>query len=220
MRRVDSIVGREFGRLKVESCEGSRPVGKTRKTFWKCKCRCGKTITVARDSLVGNNTTSCGCFAQENARSWSMTHGKSSTPEYAIWCGIIRRCEAQSCKSYSDYGGRGISMCHRWRNDFTAFLADMGPRPSPKHSVEREDNNGNYEPGNCVWETPIKQGRNKRNNRILSANGESLPLAEWAERLGVVSSVIETRLKRGWSVHDAVLSPRMTRWTRRAMGVT
>lgn len=213
--RTKDISGERFGRLIAERFVEKRPVGTTTKPFWSCKCDCGNTLIVSANSLASGNTRSCGCLAKENAGSQVRTHGMSRSTEYVSWCGMVRRCEKTTCEDYPGYGGRGITVCLRWRKSFADFLADMGLKPSRGLSIERLDVNGNYEPGNCIWATPTQQARNKRNSRIIEHNGTSLTLAEWAERLGLDSSVVESRIKRGWLVGDAVTTPRTRHWSRR-----
>jgi len=126
--------------------------------------------------------------------------------EYRIWAGIKKRCINLRCPAYKNYGGRGIQICDRWRDSFPAFLADMGRRPAGM-SVERIDNDGNYEPGNCKWAAPLEQARNCRKNHLVTANGESLPISVWAERLGIRSETIRHRLHRGYTDLAALFAP-------------
>ena len=129
------------------------------------------------------------------------------SPEYGIWCDIKKRCHTQSSHAYADYGGRGIRVCERWRTDFAQFFADMGPRPSADRQIDRIDNDGNYEPGNCRWATRIEQARNKRNNVFLTHWGRRLTIAEWAEETGFTDKQIQSRLKLGWSHRRALTEP-------------
>ena len=124
------------------------------------------------------------------------------TPEYSIWVAMRARCRG----NHRNYGARGITVCERW-NSFANFLADMGPRPSKDHSIDRINNDGNYEPGNCRWATHQQQMRNRGCNRYLTHNGETLMLVEWAERTGLLPHTILTRISRGWTIADALTSP-------------
>ncbi|HEY9737554.1 MAG TPA: hypothetical protein V6D06_14770 [Trichocoleus sp.] len=117
------------------------------------------------------------------------------------------RCHNPNNAAYDRYGGRGIVVCDRWRESFENFYADMGPRPSEQHSIDRINNDGNYEPGNCRWATDKQQSRNTRRNRLLTYNGETLFLDEWAERLSISKHTLQTRLWRGWSVEEAFETP-------------
>lgn len=129
-------------------------------------------------------------------------------PIYKAWWNMKDRCLNPSHKQYKHYGGRGIKVCDRWLNDFDAFVFDMSPRPD-NHSIERRDNNGNYEPNNCYWATTRTQNRNRRPEfqRLLTLNGETLLLADWADRLGVDRRIIHQRLVIGWSVEEALTTP-------------
>lgn len=124
------------------------------------------------------------------------THGASGSPEYVIWTHMKARCFDESDKSYQRYGGRGITVCQRWVNDFPAFYADMGDRPSPLHSIERKNNEGNYEPGNCRWATATEQARNRRSSVLVEHNGQVKTVAEWAEIHGIKPGVLGQRLRR------------------------
>lgn len=121
------------------------------------------------------------------------------------WSGMRQRCNYRNGPHYSDYGGRGIRVCARWAS-FEAFAEDMGPRPDGT-SIDRIDNDGNYEPGNCQWATPHQQASNKRNNHHITAGGLTLTVAEWTRRLGGSIACVFARLHRGWSEEDAVLTP-------------
>jgi hypothetical protein len=126
---------------------------------------------------------------------------------------MINRCHNPTNASYHDYGGRGIAVCDRWRNDFLTFLADMGPRPSPSHSVERRDNDKGYEPGNCHWATMVEQNNNKRNNRIVEYRGSRTTLAEAMRSAGTLVHLtsVEQRIDAGWAIEDAVEKPQQLR---------
>ncbi len=134
------------------------------------------------------------------------TAGKYSS-EYSIWSNIRARCRNQNNTQYRSYGGRGIEVCERWATDFLNFLADMGRRPSPDHSIDRIDNDGNYEPGNCRWATRSEQARNRRSSRFIEFNGKSMTLAAWADESGVNMRALHLRLKNGWPLERALTEP-------------
>ncbi len=140
-------------------------------------------------------------------------HGFASTvnrfPEYYVWKQMIRRCTAKSADSYERYGGRGIAVCKRWMK-FSNFLDDMGRRPSDQHSIERKNNNKNYDPANCVWGTIRSQNSNKRSTIILTAFGKSQPLAFWSEESGIARCTIYQRVRHGWP-HAKAVSLKTTR---------
>lgn len=136
-----------------------------------------------------------------------VRHSHSRTPEYRAWQGMIRRCENRSCKWYHRYGGRGIVVCQRWRESFVNFLQDIGNRPSAVHSLDRIDNDGNYEPGNCRWVTRREQTLNSSVPRMISFNGMTRSVSDWARSLGIKIPTLEKRLLSGWSLEEALLTP-------------
>lgn len=206
------LTGRVFGRLTViRSADKCTSHGQAR---WFCSCSCGGTKTVLAQSLARGNTSSCGCFRREFSSFKSTTHGhcrtggKRRTPEYNSWRGMIERCTNPRSIGWKRYGGRGIEVCERWRNSFIAFLSDLGPRPTARHTLERSNNNRNYEPGNVSWALPPVQARNKRNNRFLVLGNERHTLSEWARRIGLKRTTLEMRLNsHGWTVERALSEP-------------
>lgn len=141
-------------------------------------------------------------------------HGDSASREYEIWKSMNGRCYVKSDTNYHRYGGRGIQVCERWRNSFIAFLADTGRRPTSKHQLERRDNDGDYEPGNCCWATKREQVRNTRQNTFITVGSITRCIAEWAEVTGVPAKTISTRLLRNWPVEKLFIkAPSAGRWT-------
>lgn len=134
----------------------------------------------------------------------ARTHGGSRTPEFYVWCSMRQRCYNPKHEAYGDYGGRGIKVCLRWLLSFSDFLSDVGKRSTPAHTLEREDNDGNYEPSNAGWATRIAQARNRRSSHYLTHEGLTLTIAEWSEITGTQRSTISIRLKNGWSVEQAL----------------
>lgn len=197
------LTGNQFGRLTAIAYLGKRN-GAQR---WRCECKCGKTIEVQGGNLATGHTKSCGCFRREVHRRDRTTHGMFGTPEYRVWASMLTRCHNPKCMGFANYGGRGITVCERWRESFEAFYADMRPRPSPAHSIERTDNDGNYEKTNCRWVTSDVQVRNKRNNHWITFRGKTMLLADWARFAGMSKSALLNRLLRGWSVERAVTEP-------------
>jgi hypothetical protein len=144
----------------------------------------------------------------------NQTHGLSTIPEYWVYAGMKRRCYNKNEKAYSNYGGRGIKVCDKWLKSFESFLKDMGKRPSPKHSIERRDVNGNYEPSNCYWATDLQQANNTRANHKVTINGITKNISQWRKELNMPSSTYQNRINRGWSVKDALTTPRMIQYSK------
>lgn len=207
--RFKDLEGQTFGRLTAKSVAGKNKQGFY---LWECHCECGSTAIVQSSTLIGGKSRSCGCLARELTAERFTKHGhtrqRSESPEYRIWKGMIARCENPNRRDYPHYGGRGVNVCGRWRESFDAFLADMGPRPSRQHSIERIDNKGDYEPGNCCWETRKQQQRNKRNNHILEHWGQKKTLTEWSEITGIKAATLRHRVSSyGWSAERALTTP-------------
>jgi hypothetical protein len=168
MRAYD-LIGKRFSRLKVIGIAPRKGL----KRRWLCRCDCGKTSIAFTSDLIGGYHKSCGCLQKEITGRRSRTHALSKSVEYQTWCGMKARCQPEYIK-YKDYGGRGISVCARWEDSFENFLADMGPRPSGKYSIDRINNDGNYEPGNCRWATDAQQRANKRSSpQYRNADGQA-----------------------------------------------
>ena len=137
----------------------------------------------------------------------NKTHGMSETSEYSTWCEMKKRCFNANNKRYKDYGGKGVTVCDRWKNSFENFFADMGKKPSSDYSIDRIDNDGNYSAENCKWATPKEQANNRNSNRLITIACVTLTIAQWSKEMGFGYSVIGDRLKSGWSERDAVLIP-------------
>ncbi len=212
--RFKDLTGKPFDHLKVLYYAGqTRTSGGNVIHLWRCVCKykgCGNETTVRGGDLRSGLTGSCGCLRKEVTGNRSRTHGKSHSVEHKIWKGIVKRCYNENAAGYARYGGRGIEVSARWQGPggFANFLADMGKRPTPKHSIDRyPDNNGNYEPSNCRWATFKEQQRNRRTNKLLTMNGETRCMEEWVEITGLPRSTLDCRLKRGWSVEKALTTP-------------
>lgn len=204
MKDMDrKYVGQRFGRLTVIKY---LPGGIGRHARALCQCDCGKQCTPFVGNLKRGLTRSCGCLNDETRVIVNTKHGMTESPEHHVWATMIQRCTNPNHGAYPHYGGRGINICQAWLR-FEQFLADMGPRPSMGHSLERKNNDGNYEPGNCKWATRKEQCRNRRSNRVIEYQGESKTLAEWAELYGLQQSTLSARIRYGWPIHRALTAP-------------
>ena len=202
------VSGKRFGRLTVIKQVSQK--NKRRGAFFLCHCDCGKEKIIYGYSLRKNITRSCGCLHKEVAANINIKHGMNrrgmATPEYKSWFHMRQRCKNPNHKGFKNYGGKGISVCNRWDN-FSNFLSDMGTKPTPKHTIDRVDNNGNYEPKNCKWSTNKEQNNNYSRNRIITFNGHSKNLSQWAEFLGVSRNLLYGRIFRGWSDIETITTP-------------
>ena len=203
MRALD-LIGHRFGQLLVvERRVQMRPSGQ-RHARWTCKCDCGTTTTVSGTNLCNGHVRSCGCYRRSVTFARTRIHGQSESQTYKIWCGMKRRCFNANEHCYPIYGGRGITMCERWRENFEAFLADIGPCPGRGWSIERHDTNGDYEPGNCSWIRSAQQSSNTRRNRFVSVNGERMTVSQASRHLDLPENRVFARIYSGWSVERAL----------------
>ncbi len=210
-------VGQRFGRWTI--------LGETRiyhipsrptwfRVYYLCICDCGTEKVVFAHNLLKGKTQSCGCLHREETVRRNTTHGLSHTPEYRVWESILDRIDNPNSTAFRNYGGRGIRISDEWRK-FVTFYRDMGSMPSPKHTIDRIDVNGHYEPGNCRWATHREQALNKRNTRHITYQGTTLTVIEWAERQNIHYKTLRTRLESGWTIEDALTRPVRSRPRRR-----
>jgi hypothetical protein len=197
-RGFKDLTGQRFGKWTVVAYAGKRVTGAQ---IWRCRCDCGNQQIVQGASLVTGRSSGCRCCAE---RRHGHAIGKGSRT-YWSWVAMRSRCYNSRASRYERYGGRGIKVCARWLGSFENFLADMGERPVGQ-TLDRINNDGDYEPGNCRWATPRQQSRHTRTNRMLTSNGETRCISEWVEVTGLPRTVIETRLRRGLS-GERVLAP-------------
>lgn len=210
MKPLD-LIGQRFGRLTVVGRDAKVGGDGVRYVVWICKCDCGGDARVMTGPIrKKNGTRSCGCLQKERTAEAKRTHCGTGTAEFRVWMHMRERCRNPNDKAFRNYGGRGICVCERW-SDFANFLADMGKRPSPKHSIERLDVDGHYEPGNCTWATKSQQARNTRSTTYLTIDGVTRRLVEWADEYNIPASEVHKRIYRGWNEADAVKRPRRLR---------
>lgn len=197
--------GKVYTRLTVVALSGER--ASNGKYKWICSCSCGNTISVIGDALTSGNTKSCGCLSVEFSRAQGLSnrkHGMTRSPEYRTWCSMKERCYKETDNNYHNYGGRGITVCDRWRESFENFYADMGPRPKNK-SLDRKDNSLGYTPDNCRWATTVEQANNKRNNDLHLFRGSLVSLSTIARFTGIPQPTLWCRLNRmKLSIDEAV----------------
>lgn len=207
--RLSVPIGTCFGNLKVlgEAPDRLQPCG-VKFRMIRCICDCGREISVYLSNLRKGNSKSCGCKHVERARIRMTTHGKTGTRAYKTWQKMLERCRNPNIKSYSNYGGRGITVCKAWEK-FENFYEDMGDPPADM-SIERRDNNSGYHKENCEWATRKAQGQNKRNNVIIEHYGEKLTVSEWSRRTGILAATIMKRIERGFPP-SVILGPNLTK---------
>lgn len=171
-------------------------------------CKCGTVRTVPVYQLINGNSKSCGCRTVERSRIRATKHGEAvnKSRTYETWARMRQRCNCFTASSYRYYGGRGIKVCERWES-YTNFLEDMGERPSDDHSLDRIDNNGNYEPTNCRWATKKEQANNKRSNRLICYQGITRSLAQWEDVTGIKKEYLSRRLIKGWPIDRTLETP-------------
>jgi hypothetical protein len=198
--RFIDMAGRVFGRLTVIGFAGS--FGKRKR--WFCRCECGSVQIIEASNLLNKTTQSCGCLHRERSSRAHRRHRLSQTPEYYAWNAMRVRC---SSPVIQNYGAKGIRVCNRWQDDFVAFLNDMGRKPTPGHSLERLDGSRGYEPGNCVWATIFEQNRNTSRNHLLTFNGVTKTMTEWARDRGLATDALRGRLRIGWPLERALTEP-------------
>ena len=206
MGKITEMPGCHFGRLTVVSISEAREDRKTKHTFWRCLCSCGKTVDVDGTKLRNGHTKSCGCYKLDAISTAQTVHGEShQTPEYQTWCSIRQRCFNKNSADYPDYGGRGITVCLRWSN-YENFLEDMGRRPQGC-SINRIDNDGDYTPQNCEWSDKYQQARNRRSNKYIVYLGMRMTATEAAKRAGIKKGTLLRRIRVGALDLFAVVKP-------------
>lgn len=203
------LTGQRYGRLTVLQRDGHIHG----KTAWICRCDCGKIVRKDANAMRQGYSLSCGCMRRELAAIRHTTHDHCGTRLYNIYHDMKARCYRKTCPKYSTYGARGIKICDEWLNDFTTFY-DWAIANGYKENltIDRIDNNGNYEPGNCRWVTNKVQSLNRRSNHILECQGQKKTISEWCEITGLSYSTISARVgKLQWSAEKALTTPLLRR---------
>lgn len=199
--RAKDITGLRSGKLVALG-----PIGQNRYgLLWQCQCDCGNESIVRAARLIRGEIRSCGCVLGKQG-----THLMTNTKVFSVWNGMRDRCSNVKNESYPHYGERGITVCAEWTNSFEAFYEHVSKLPhcgEEGYSIDRINNDGNYEPGNVQWATLVEQRRNQRNNRFITIDGVTRTAVEWAEIVGIASCTIRKRLNSGWSEYDAVFKP-------------
>lgn len=192
------------------------------KTAWLCRCDCGRDHLVSTAKLRSGASRSCGCARGAHIAQAKYVHGSTRSALYTIWRQMISRCHSRSNRAFANYGGRGIEVCRRWRygagrkHGFECFKIDMGPRPSPAHTLDRKKNHRGYSPANCRWATRTEQARNRRTTAFVQYRGARIAVADLAERYGLSRSLLMQRLDGGMKIEEAILLP--PRVTKRSAG--
>ena len=199
---IKDYTGNRYGRLVVT---GFSHHDSRRKSYWNATCDCGNTKVVAGYNL-GTNVNSCGCLNREMSIARSTTHGLGKPSGYVTWCNIRQRCGNPKSQFYYRYGGRGITVCDRWKK-FEAFMEDMGEPPSGM-TIERINNDLGYSKENCRWASRVEQARNRSTSSFFEHNGETLTLAALAEKIGMRYDVLHSRIhQRKWDITRAINQP-------------
>ncbi len=196
-KKID-ITGKRFGKWTVI---GDAPGRGPTHPYVRCRCDCGTEKNINKGSLKRGHSNSCaGCRSYSHLRNRPVLHGHATgytvSAEYSSWKAMKRRCYNKNNKKYKHYGGRGIKVCDQWLHSFSNFLADMGHKPTPKHSIERDEVNGNYEPSNCHWATIKEQSMNTTRTVSVTFKGHTKTLIQWAEDFGIKRPTLYARYKR------------------------
>lgn len=207
MPRPD-LTGRKFGRWVVLYRDGSDRKGQR---LWMCRCDCGTERRVRGIKLLTGEAFACGCYGAEQTSKRSTIHGernlRNTTAEYKSWKSAKARVSNPKIDGYEHYGGRGIKMCDRWLESYPNFVNDMGRKPTLKHTLERKDVNGDYEPSNCIWATMVEQNNNRRDTKRITRDGRSMTVTQWCRELGMNPKTVLLRLFYGWNVERALTVP-------------
>jgi hypothetical protein len=203
MKYVD-LTNQKFNRLTVLERDQNR----CNRVMWKCRCDCGNIISVSTNSLKSGNSKSCGCYKLESFTKITTKHHLSNTRIYNIWKDMRKRCNNPNSSNYKNYGGRGITICDEWENNFMSFYNwSMNNGYSDSFSIDRINNDGNYEPSNCRWVDRKTQNSNTRQNHFITYNGKTLTITQWGKEYNINPHLLRYRLNNGWSIEKALTTP-------------
>lgn len=209
MKARRDLTGMRFGRWEVLGFAGRTGATDYR---YRCRCSCGREKDVSSGHLTGGKSLSCGCLRGEQIGAHVRTHGRSKSAEYTAWQSMRSRCNNPRVPYWNNYGGRGIRVCDRWNESFAAFYADIGPRPSAEHSIDRIDNDGHYEPGNCRWSTRLEQAQNTRRKRaVMRYAGRDWLARDFNKKTGLPQHTFYRCYREGLSLSAALARFRATR---------
>ncbi len=210
-RNHASLIGQKFGRLTV--CDIDEWGGK-KKVKWICLCDCSVFVSVRGETLLNGRTRSCGCLLRKSTATRMTAHGATvgvtRTREFASWINMRSRCNNPNSTGWKRYGKRGIKVCERWNHSFVNFLSDMGPCPEGQE-IDRNDNDGDYEPSNCKWSTRKEQMGHTSRSRSVTIAGITKTLSVWCEEHDVSMSNLRHRLKFNWPEHELLQPPNRKR---------
>lgn len=206
--RSHNLLGRRFGKLIVLH---KMPNNKHGKVMWLCRCDCGETKSILSAKLLNGESKSCGCRRREVSALLHRTHGLSKTRIHRIWCAMKTRCYNPNSPAFVSYGAKGITVCRRWKTSFQHFLADMGQPPTDSHTLDRVDNTKGYTPKNCRWATYKEQSVNSRTPVMITFDGKTRCIADWARSLGISNSTLHERLRK-WPIERALTNTKTHRW--------
>jgi hypothetical protein len=210
MNKPMDIIGKKFNRLTVLEFVGTDKYGNTK---FLCECDCGNRKVLLGSKVKGGRTKSCGCLHSETARNNTKKHLSSHTKLYSVYAHILSRCFCKTNKNYHNYGGRGITVCEEWADKekgfdkFKEWAYQNGYDENAKFgncTIDRINNDGNYEPSNCRWADIKTQANNKRQNHLITFNGKTQNVTQWATELGFTNSTLFNRIRKGWSVEETL----------------
>lgn len=205
MSKVNDLTGKKFGKLTVIKRCGSNKNGRA---LWLCKCDCGNTKIVCGNSLLTKITMSCGCYNKELVKKVNLKHNMSYTKLYKVWQGMKTRCYDKNFMYYYNYGGRGITICDEWKNDFSKFYEwTINNGYEEGLTIDRINVNGNYEPNNCRWITKREQNNNMNKTIFIEYNGKRQTISQWSKELNISRVALYERIKRGWNAKKTLTTP-------------